>query len=87
MNRIAFYISNHGYGHAARNIPIIESLLEQDKNLCIEIKIGINLVDFMRQSLINYISRIVYHPMSTDLGLILKPGSIGSKYRSFAQGS
>ncbi|HZK54099.1 MAG TPA: glycosyltransferase [Desulfosporosinus sp.] len=76
MNRIAFYISNHGYGHAARNIPIIEGLLEQDENLCIEIKTGRNLIDFMKQSLINYRSRIVYHPMSTDLGLILKPGSM-----------
>ena len=76
MNRIAFYISNHGYGHASRNIPIIERLLEQDKNLCIEIKTGSNLIDFMRQSLINNSSRIVYHPMSTDLGLILKPGSM-----------
>lgn len=76
MKRVAFYISNHGFGHAARNIPIIESLLEQDKDLCIEIKTGSNLIDFMRQSLMNYDLRIVYHPMNTDLGLILKPGTM-----------
>lgn len=76
MNKVAFYISNHGFGHATRNIPIIESLLEQDKNLCIEIKTGSNLIKFMRQSLINYDSRIVYHSLNTDLGLILKPGTM-----------
>jgi len=76
MSRVAFYISNHGFGHAARNIPIIESLLEQDNNLCIEIKTGSNLIDFMRQSLFHYDLRIVYHPMNTDLGLILKLGTM-----------
>lgn len=76
MNRIAFYISNHGFGHASRNIPIIESLLEQDDNLYIEIKTGNNLIDFMKQSLSNYDSRIVYYPMNTDLGLLLKPGTM-----------
>ena len=47
MNWVAFYISNHGFGHAARNISIIESSLEQDKNQCIEIKTGSNLIGFM----------------------------------------
>lgn len=76
MSKVTFYISNHGFGHAARNIPIVESLLEQDENLCIEIKTGSNLIDFMRQSLLRYESRIVYHLMNTDLGLILKPGTM-----------
>lgn len=76
MKRVAFYISNHGFGHAARSIPIVESLLEQDTDLYIEIKTGSNLIDFMRQALIKYGLRIVYHPMNTDRGLILKPGTM-----------
>lgn len=76
MNRVAFYISKHGFGHAARSIPIIESLLEQDENLYIEIKTGNNLIDFMKQSLIKYNSRIVYYPMNTDIGLLLKAGTM-----------
>lgn len=76
MSRIAFYISNHGFGHAARNIPIIESLLGEDKNLYVSIKTGNNLIDFMGNSLDKYDSRISYYPMNTDVGLILKPGTM-----------
>lgn len=76
MRRIAVYISDHGFGHASRNIPIIESLLKQDKDLFIIIKTGKKLVDFMSQSLVRYKSRIGYEPMKTDLGLRLKPGTM-----------
>ncbi len=76
MKKIAFYIFNHGFGHAARNIPIIEGLLQLDKNLDIVIRTGSNLINFMRQSLNKYTSRIGYHPMNTDVGLILKPGTM-----------
>lgn len=76
MNRIAFYISDHGFGHAARNIAIIESLMEQDENLYITIKTGSSLINFMGRSLNKYSPRISYHPMNTDIGLVLKLGTM-----------
>ena len=30
MQRIAYFIDDHGYGHASRNISIIRSLLENN---------------------------------------------------------
>lgn len=76
MNLIAFYISDHGYGHAARNIPIIQSLLKQNASLKIIIKTSINLINFMKQSLKSSSLRIAYYELNTDLGLILKSGSM-----------
>ena len=37
MNNIAFYISDHGFGHASRSIAIIRELIKKD-NLKIYIK-------------------------------------------------
>ena len=37
---IAFYISDHGFGHASRNIPIIRYILEANKDIRIIIKTG-----------------------------------------------
>ena len=41
MKKIAFYISDHGFGHASRNIPIIRYILEESNNIKIYIKTGI----------------------------------------------
>lgn len=75
MNTIAFYISNHGFGHASRNIPIIEKLLELDEELQIVVKTHTKQLDFMRQSLRQFSSRIAYCDENVDLGLILKENS------------
>jgi predicted glycosyltransferase len=51
MKTIAFYISNHGFGHASRNIPIIDSLLTKSKDIKVIIKSGKNQIGFMKQLL------------------------------------
>ena len=37
---IAFFISDHGFGHDLRNIPIIRYILEATKDIRIIIKTG-----------------------------------------------
>jgi spore coat polysaccharide biosynthesis predicted glycosyltransferase SpsG len=75
MKTVAFYISNHGFGHASRNIPIIKKLLEINGELCVIIKTHTRQLDFMRQSLRRFSSRIAYYDENVDLGLILKENS------------
>jgi len=75
MKTIAFYISNHGFGHASRNIPIVQNLLKLDDDIKVIIKTDTMQLEFMRQALSNYNSRIVYYDEGVDLGLILKKNS------------
>ena len=75
MKVVAFYITNYGFGHASRNIPIMEKLLRMDDELRIIVKTHTKQLKFIRQSLDVYNSRIVYCDESVDMGLILKAGS------------
>lgn len=75
MKTIAFYISNHGFGHATRNIPIIEKLLNIDCDLKVIIKTDTVQLEFIKQSLKNFNSRIDFYDERVDLGLILKENS------------
>lgn len=75
MKTIAFYISNHGFGHASRNIPLIKHLLKIDKNLNAIVKTHTKQLEFIKQSLGKYSSRIAYYNEYVDLGLILKENS------------
>lgn len=76
MQVIAFYISNHGFGHVARNIPIIKELLIQNKELKIIVKTSEKQLQFMKQSLEKFSTEIDYYESNNDIGLILKKGSI-----------
>jgi hypothetical protein len=76
MKTIAFYISNHGFGHATRNIPIIQGLLENDKNVRIIVKTKDRQLQAIKEALAAYSSRIDYYVSMNDIGLILKEGSI-----------
>lgn len=76
MKLIAFYISNHGFGHAARNIPIIEDMLIHNKDLKIIVKTAEKQLQFMKQSLEKFSPKIAYYESNNDIGLILKKGSI-----------
>ena len=40
MKTIAFYISDHGFGHASRNIPIMGYILEANLDTRIIVKSG-----------------------------------------------
>lgn len=73
--KIAFYITNHGYGHASRNVPIIKKILETCKNITIFIKTAPEQASFMRRNLKEYEDLIVYDINYHDVGLILNSAS------------
>lgn len=92
MRTIAFYISSHGFGHASRNIPIIEALCSE-AGIRIIVKTGKNQLDFMKQSLGSYSSKISFYEKETDIGLVLKEGTtevdraaLKNKLTNFIQG-
>ncbi len=76
MKTIAFYISDHGFGHITRNIPIIRSILDTSNDIRIIVKCGEKHIQFMKSLLEDYSSSIEYYEENTDVGLILKEGSI-----------
>lgn len=75
MKTIVFYISNHGFGHASRNIPLIKGMLELNETINVIIKTGKAQLEFMKQSL-KVFSKIAYYEEDLDVGLILKKGSL-----------
>ena len=70
--KVIFYLSDHGFGHAARNIPIIELLLEDGHEVIV--KTGEAQGEFIRDSLKRYKALEVISA-SMDIGLILKNSS------------
>ncbi|NFO47810.1 hypothetical protein FDB40_12890 [Clostridium botulinum] len=76
MKTIVFYISDHGFGHASRNIPIIRYILETNKNIKVIIKTGKNQGEFIKKLLNELDDRIDYYFDNMDVGLVLKEGSL-----------
>lgn len=78
MKNIAFYISNHGFGHASRNIPIIRYILDATSNIKIYIKTDFPQGEFIKSFFYDekYNDRIFFYFEKVDLGLILKEGSM-----------
>ena len=70
--KVIFYLSNHGFGHASRNIPIIEALLEDGHEVIV--KTGEAQGEFVRDSLKRY-KAVEVITASMDVGLILKNSS------------
>lgn len=68
---IAFYITNHGYGHASRNVAIIEELLTKREDIKIWIKTDAERVSFLQRNLYKYDNRIIYNSNYHDVGFIL----------------
>ena len=50
MKLIIFYLSDHGFGHAARNIPIMKELLAGDQAVNIIVKTGIAQGEFIESN-------------------------------------
>ena len=73
---IAFFISDHGFGHASRNIPIIRYILEATKDIRIIIKTGKNQGQFIRDLVGDFNGRVTYFFEAMDMGLILKENSL-----------
>lgn len=74
--KFVFYITNHGYGHASRNVPIIEELLQRNESLTIDIKSDIERCVFLKKNLEKYSNRIKYYTDCSEVGLILKSGNM-----------
>lgn len=76
MKTIAFYISDHGFGHASRNIPIIGYILEANLDIRVIIKTGKQQGEFIKSTLNRYESRLNIYYENVDVGLILKDSSL-----------
>lgn len=73
---IAFFISDHGFGHDSRNIPIIRYILEATKDIRIIIKTGKNQGQFIRDLVGDFNGRVTYFFEAIDMGLVLKENSL-----------
>lgn len=76
VKTIAFYISDHGFGHASRNIPIIRCILEADKNTRVVVKTGKSQGEFIRDLIEEFNGRVSYYFDVMDVGLVLKENSL-----------
>lgn len=76
IKTIAFYISDHGFGHASRNIPIVRYILEKYDNIRVIIKTGEAQGKFIRDLVGDFNGRTNYFFESMDVGLILKENSL-----------
>lgn len=74
--KYVFYITNHGFGHASRNVPIILELLKRHSNAEIYIKSDMERCAFLRRNLAAVDGRIYYYTDCSEVGLILKKGSM-----------
>ncbi len=73
--KVVFYITNHGYGHASRNVAIISRLLELRPETEILIKTDKERCAFIRRNLPQE-NRIRYFDDCHEVGLILKDGTL-----------
>jgi uncharacterized protein (TIGR00661 family) len=74
MTTIAYYISDYGFGHAARSIAIIRKLLERIPTVRIIICTSYPM-NFIKQSLISY-PNVEYRIVRTDIGYVLVENSL-----------
>lgn len=72
----AFYISNHGYGHAARNIPLIEKLWKDDAGNRIFIKTDSERIAMIKRNLAYCDERLVYCGGYRECGLPYREGRL-----------
>lgn len=74
--KLAYYISDYGFGHATRSIAIIRELLKREERIHITICTSFSL-DFIRESLADEDqSRLTLRFVHNDFGFILKDNSI-----------
>ena len=71
--RAVFYITNHGYGHASRNVPIIRALARRNPGLELAIKSDAQRCAFLQRNLPDMPS-ISYHTNCHEHGLVMQPG-------------
>ncbi len=74
--KIIFYITNHGFGHASRNVPIIETLLLTKRFDLVFVKSDQARCDFLKKNLLKHEKHICYFADCLEAGLILHIGSM-----------
>lgn len=72
---IAFYLSSHGFGHLTRSLVHIERYLKETTQN-IYIVCGEKQIEFAKAYLKEFIDRLVFKVMITDIGLINKENSL-----------
>lgn len=76
MKRICFYLSDHGFGHIARNLPIVCRLLER-ADAHVFLVCGAAHLRFAEQNLTQVEQgRVTLRPLHTDVGWILREGTL-----------
>jgi uncharacterized protein (TIGR00661 family) len=65
---IAYFISPHGFGHAARSAAVMQALQEQNPSIQFEIFTRVPEWFFRESQIENF----NYHPLLTDIGLVQK---------------
>ena len=81
---VVFYITNHGFGHASRNVPIIKRLLK-DSESKIYIKTDQTRCDFLKRNLHEYRDHIFYYDDCNENGLILEKGKMSPNLSEMEQ--
>lgn len=72
--RYAWFISDHGFGHVMRNVPLIQNMLEQDKANEIYVVTGIKQGEALHQQISD--ERLHIYPHNVDCGWLVKPSSL-----------
>lgn len=73
--KYVFYITNHGYGHASRNVPIINELIRRDNQCEIFIKSDFERCNFLKRNFgVN--THIHYFDDCSEYGLAMVPGKM-----------
>ncbi|MED9970008.1 MAG: glycosyltransferase family protein [Ruminococcus sp.] len=80
MKRICFFLSDHGFGHIARNIPIIVSVVK-NYDTFVYVVCGERHIEFAKKNLelmltAEQYKRVSFHVDHTDIGLICKDGTL-----------
>ncbi len=70
----AFYVSNHGFGHAARNIPLIEKIWRDNKKHQIYVSTDSLRGEMIKHNLAHCDGRITYCGNYEECGVIFKDG-------------
>ncbi len=74
--KYCFYITDHGYGHATRNIAIMTRLSKIDMEAEFIVKSSEYICGFVNQNLFCHTDRITYCTDVHDVGIVLKDGTM-----------
>ena len=74
MNRIYYYVSDHGWGHAARTVAVVRALLDLDP--LVAITVDGQAASWLLERSLDGSTRVTFRHTSKDFGLELVPGSL-----------